>query len=285
MGVGYQKTDRKVVDYDLWFMGGQNLAIRGPQYDFSFQGNRLACLGAAQTFGRFVKDPYPNQLGKLLGQPIINFGFSGAGPEYFLKRKALISSVQEFETVIFQVMSARSVSAGAFECNHKNNGMLRQLDGADNGWRLAAIALKSFFEEFGPSAFKAQIEQQQKAWLEGYIQLGKFFTGRKILLWMSEIEPRNALNLESFDMTTFPHFVTSQMLSELQKEGFELVQAVRASPIKQLLLNDLTGTVEAVFSKHLFPNRPYHTQEINTYYPDQKMHDLVTGQLLNALFK
>ena len=80
----YQKPDQALINYDVYQWGRLNQIYRGPQV--SLDQPYVACLGAAQTFGRYAERPFPAVLGDVLNMPCANFGTGGAGPGFFLRR-------------------------------------------------------------------------------------------------------------------------------------------------------------------------------------------------------
>ena len=54
MSAEYQLSDAHIVDYELYQLPGVDDVFRGPPIQ---SDQYVACLGAAQTFGRFVQAP------------------------------------------------------------------------------------------------------------------------------------------------------------------------------------------------------------------------------------
>src|SRR5687767_7648017 len=82
MGEYYQQLDRRLFDYDLQSLAGiPDKAFRGPAVDLSRP--YVACIGAAQTFGRFCERPFPALLADRLGIQFLNLGVGGASPRLF----------------------------------------------------------------------------------------------------------------------------------------------------------------------------------------------------------
>jgi hypothetical protein len=78
MGQFYQDLDAPHFDYQLSFVGDiADTQFRGPPADLSRP--YIACVGAAQTFGRFCASPFPEILGRRLGIQVVNLGVGGAG--------------------------------------------------------------------------------------------------------------------------------------------------------------------------------------------------------------
>lgn len=283
MGVGYQSTDRNVIDYDLWFEPESMFEFRGPRRDFSSSGG-IVCIGAAQTFGRFVARPYPQQLSDLLEHEVLNLGRSGAGPEFYLNRPSLVARIHRADTVIVQAMSARSVSAGRFQALSNNNGVLSFVDGPYAGERyLAQKAYKILRDTEGEDAFRTQIGAVQAQWLAHHRQLAEAISGDKILLWLSSAEPSNELVLKDSAVGTFPHFVTAEMVENVLEMGFKPVICTLENMAPQVLVNDRTKIVEPVFAKADFPNRPGKLRALNSYYATPELHDKAARELMRVL--
>src|SRR5215472_5824524 len=92
VNTGYQNDDRRALDYKLWKLPEDDLLVRGP-LNVDLDGEYFVALGAAQTFGRFVQKPFCQILGEKLRCPGLNFGFSGAGPSFFLERPHLLERI------------------------------------------------------------------------------------------------------------------------------------------------------------------------------------------------
>lgn len=287
MGIGYQGVDRRVIDYDLWFASPEGPALRGPRQDLARLDwpRSICCIGAAQTFGRFVHAPYPAQLGRLLRRPALNLGVSGAGPEYYLGRPALMDMLARAGTAVVQVMSGRSVSAGAFRALD-NNGLLQFLEGPRRGERmLAQQAYAALREDCGEAAFRSQVLAAQERWVQLYRELAARLSGLKLLLWISADEPGRNVRLDRSPLGGFPHLVTAAMLAEVGALFDHVVLCVLHRMPAQVLVNDTTGVMETVFDAVRFPARPDAVRQFNTYYATPDLHDLATAQLGRCLLQ
>jgi len=108
--MGYQERDWEIVDYQMYQHLGTGLHFRGPQPGGLKTGRYIVCVGAAQTFGCFCPKPFATLLSEALAVPVINFGYGGAGPSFFLNHEALLKEINNAACVVLQVMSARSES-------------------------------------------------------------------------------------------------------------------------------------------------------------------------------
>jgi len=284
MGVGYQDIDRNVIDYDIWFVDDGRLALRGPRTDLNLDDVNC-CIGAAQTFGRFVARPFPVQISQILRKPVLNLGFSGAGPEFFLNDSFLMSRLARAGLVVIQAMSARSVSAGVFRAGG-NNGVLEFVEGPRQGERmLAQESYSTLRAEYGEPAFRDQIAAVQARWLALHRQLINHIAGQKVLLWLSQKKPGDNIDLTTSPVGVFPHFVSAEMVHEVSALCDCYVDATFEDMQPQVLVNDLSGMSEASFSAERFPQRPDRFRRLNTYYATPEMHDHASALLCEALLK
>src|SRR5688572_6739549 len=106
--MSYQERDYEIIDYEVFRVPMHGGELRGPAPRTLAPGEYFTCVGAAQTFGCFCEQPYPALLSERLGLPVLNFGFAGAGPRFFLKYPVLLKYINAGRFAVVQVMSGRS---------------------------------------------------------------------------------------------------------------------------------------------------------------------------------
>src|SRR5947208_1072268 len=178
----YQDLDRAGgFDYQL-----QRLAelgereFRGPPIDLDKP--YLACVGAAQTFGRFVHEPYPTLLGRRLGLPVLNLGLGGVGPRHFAKRKYL-NLINRAEAVVFQVMSGRSASNSLFD--NSEGGALTGTTPLAPAPIRAEEFLARAAETLSRPEFEKIIAETRADYVAEFLALLDKVAVPRILLWLS----------------------------------------------------------------------------------------------------
>ena len=113
MGSYYQQLDQDYFDYDLQALPEiPEQKFRGPAFDR--RRPYVACIGGAQTFGRFCTRPYPAYLSGLCDFQFLNLGVGGAGPRLFDTPRYL-GYLNNAEFVIVQVLAGRSESNSLFD--------------------------------------------------------------------------------------------------------------------------------------------------------------------------
>ncbi|HFD13536.1 MAG TPA: hypothetical protein ENJ32_13875 [Crenotrichaceae bacterium] len=279
--MGYQITDRCAFDYNMYFIDKGQLGLRGPRCCLG-KNDYLVFTGAAQTFGRFVHEPFPAQVGRLSQKPFLNLGVSGAGPEFYLKRPSLMTLIAEAEIHIMQTMSGRSVSAGLFECQG-NNGVVRFLEGSrKNETMLAADAYHVLRKEYGEDAYLEQVKSVQQRWVELYFELISKTGISTYLIWVSEKNIGENINHSSV-LGEFPHFVTKAMIDEVKSVCTGVIDCSFVTSRPQPIVSDINGKIVDVFDRETYPQRPDYTRAFNVYYATPKHHDFIAASILKTL--
>src|SRR6185369_151381 len=196
----YAPYDWEVVDYNIYALDqnildaetNQPLNLRGPRPHLA-NGKYFACVGAAQTFGRFCQQPFPLLLAERLGTPSLNLGRGGAGPLFFLQSKELLGYINGSSFAIVQIMSGRSESNSLFES--KGLGFYRRRsDGSE-------ICCDDAFAELlllnDTSIVRKIVMETRQNWVDNYLRLLTAIKVPTILLWLSTRTPQYIENYNS----------------------------------------------------------------------------------------
>lgn len=258
----YQNSDRRIIDYRQILLGGE--AFRGPLPDRMYSPDKLAFAGAAQTFGRFVRVPFPTMLGSVFNQDVLNLGFAGAGASFYLARPYLLNQLSTSRAAVIQVMSGRSTANSVFEAPDGRNTLIRRhdrkpmTDGPGYRWLL---------ETEGPDRAIAVVRETQERWVEETRALADAIQAPKILFWFSlrdtAFEPSGGSVAEL--MGEFPHFVSTGMIEAVRDKFDAYVECVSRRGIPHPLVDRYTGEkVEVNFAGS--------RRSENRYYPSPEMH-------------
>jgi hypothetical protein len=264
----YQGLDQGHFDYDLQALpslAGRH--FRGPRIDPLRPF--FACIGAAQTFGRFCERPYPTLLSERLGMPVLNLGVSGAGPRLF-GRPEFLEWINKAEFVVVQVMSARSEGNSRFD-NSATDGLV--------GVR-SSDRRKMRFEEFladlvaaeSHSVVREIVDETRENYVRGFSELLRRIRPPKILLWLSKRSPdyQEDYSMHFGILGDFPQLVTAAMLERIQAHADALVSCVSRSGLPQRLWpaeRQIDGT--QIRDGAL----------VNQYYPSPEMHEKAARDL------
>lgn len=266
----YQKPDNAFIDYQPYKWGRLNQMYRGPRPDFGQP--YIACLGAAQTFGRYAETPFPAHLAKMLGVPVANLGTAGAGPGFFLRDSMALEAASNAEVCVIQVMSARSLSNRLFQVRPQKNEQLSAVSKALSDlfphvdfetFSYAHNMLNQIAEE-EPAKF-IEVERELKtAWVARTRLMLESIQTRKILFWFSERAPNE--RPDGKDARTnlkYPHYVDQAMLDAVTPFVDKVVYCISSEGLPQSLLVDGEAVLQTPFGMPVRENR---------YYPSPEMH-------------
>lgn len=235
----YQQRDAELVDYQLYRCGDKNHLFRGPQPDIRSEKTYFTCIGAAQTFGCFCEKPFPELLAETHQTPVMNLGFGGAGPEFFLRDDVLIDIVNGGRFVILQVMSGRSAS------NHllRSDGQ-EQLRYLPTGELMhSEPAWAHILRTEGTAVTQQLLEETRDNWLHTHIELLRKISVPVLLFWFS---PRTPEYTDRFDdihgfFSAFPQFVNRRMIDALQPRVAAYVECLSTRGSPEPFINRFTG--------------------------------------------
>jgi LPS sulfotransferase NodH len=263
VGRYYQDLDRAGgFNYELHQIANLGKdCYRGPAVDTNER--YLAFIGAAQTFGRFVSEPFPTLLGRRLGIPVLNLGVGGAGPRHFNATKYL-TLLNRAEAVVVQVMSGRSASNSQFDnsargCMVGTSPLFKEPIRADTFFARAA-------EVFPHERLERLVAETRDDYTTQFLDLISKISAPRILLWLSTRAPQYQ---EDYTRPPhgifgpFPQLVNSKMVAEIAASCDEYVECISRAGLPQPLYagNDL---IDGTYCNNgMIENR---------YYPSPDMH-------------
>jgi hypothetical protein len=274
---GYQQTDAHIVNYEMYPLPGvergyfRGPPVRGEEY--------VACVGAAQTFGRFVQRPFPHLLSRALEMEALNLGRGGAGPTYPLADPILLRYINRARLVVVQVLSGRSQSNSVFHTI--NHGMVGT--NVLNGCKMDAGEFYTWLLQQDRSFAQRIVAETREIYVSAMTELLAAIKPPKILLWFSTRTPEyeEQWELPAWRlMGAFPQLVNRTMIEQLRGHAEAYVECVstRGSPQPIVDLNgnpssfrvQEAGKTEVVMKTH------------NSYYPSPQMHEDAAGLLIPA---
>ena len=282
MGIGYQFTDRWAFDYELWYLDGLKMALRGPRTVFDLKSRYWTFVGAAQTFGRFSPRPYPAVVSAWHSVPHVNLGFAGAGPEYFAKNPELLNIINSSELCFLQIMSGRSTSTQLLK-TVGYGGVLQFSSGPLEQQRfLAAAAYKKLLEHYGADAVRQQIQEARTNWTEAYRELLAQIRIPVLCVWIEQADEvaDGAEGVRKGLLGGFPHLITEEEIRVFNDAGVEIVKTALGHHPAQLLVDYPTRTPVEVFDSGSFPSRPDWSRRMNSYYPTPEMHETIAREII-----
>lgn len=265
----YQSNDRNIIDYQYSFIEKLDEFVRSPVPNL--EDEYIACLGAAQTLGRFVENPYPKLLADRIEIDCLNIARGGVGPEYYLQRPKLIDVANKSKFIVLQVMSGRSVSNSLFKdrggLNHFNSPYFSGRNFSGRIWQEAydTMSLPEFTELF---------LEQRAIWLDKMLSLIKSLKRPILLLYFSHQLPPKELDLSDFgNLWQSPHFIDRGMIDVLLPHVGQYYEFASRAGMPQRLTN-LQGASQRVKMGMLGED-----SNLNKYYPSAEMHQALASEL------
>lgn len=269
----YAEPDREIVDYQTYCLDRRiidpattsPLVLRGPAPSSLATGAYFACIGAAQTFGRFCAKPYPALLQERLRLPALNLGRGGAGPSFFLKTTdALFDYINRSRFAIVQVMSGRSAGSSLFRSD--GLGFYHRIT---DGTPLSADdAFRALLDTGDRSLLQRVVQETRSNWIESYRELLARIAVPTILFWFSVRGPDYREGDGSLPelFGKFPQLVNRSMTAAVRKHSGGYVECISRRGMPQRLLSRFSGQPTTV-------SDPWGgSWSENTYYPTPEMH-------------
>ncbi len=275
----YQESDSRVVDYRLSSLEGSHLQIRSG-IDASKRFG--VAIGGAATFGRFVVDPFPEILGRKNDIKVLNLGFPGAGPGFFLRRPELLTWINRAEFVVVESMSAR-IPSHEYAQEREESGTPA---GRKPNDRIRAK------HPFDPTPFEgetstaiASFAKRRLLWLQEMTELFRRITVPRIcLLWFSKRKPEYNRGLDNITRywADMPQYVGRELLNELvQVSGINFIEVVSSQGLPQPLFDmELNQPIE-LWPESRFPG--VKARHHNHFYPSPQMHEICAAAVSDWL--
>ena len=275
MGIPYQIADAHFIDYRLYRLPGVKSPFRGP----AVKGDRyIACVGAAQTFGRFVDTPYPRLVSSALGIEALNLGRGGSSSTFVGENPILLQHVNRAALVVVQVLSGRSQSNSMFQV--LDDGM-RGIN-IETGQPCTAPEFYTWLMEKDKELTQRIVEETRTNYIQSMTRLLNAIKPPKILLWFSNRTPeyQERLGGSLLDLFgKFPQFVNRPMVDALRGQADAYTECISKRGIPQSIID--RGFYPVTFEDvPLPPSPPENVVTINTYYPSPEMHEDAAAMLI-----
>ncbi|WP_010137395.1 DUF6473 family protein [Oceanicola sp. S124] len=243
--MSFDQLGRGGLDYFPCRYGQSKTLFRGPRR--RIDGDFIAFLGGAETYGKFIAHPYPAILEERLGLPAVNLGWANAGVDAFLCDPDLLRVVAQARVAVIRLPGAQNMSNRFYAVHPRRNDrflqastllqtVYREVDFTEfhfTGHLLGSLRAQS------RDRFAMLREELQQAWVARMGQLLDRIPVPVLLLWFADHEP-GAPDDEALDRD--PLFVTREMLAALTDRVNGLVTCV-PSPSAQA-----EGTAGMIFS-------------------------------------
>jgi hypothetical protein len=284
----YSKRDHEIVDYQFYELPEvPGVGFRGPPVDPEHlaSGNYFTIIGAAQSLGVYVPEPYANLLSEAIGLPCLNLSIGGINPGYYAANAPLLERANHGRFVILQVLTARVEPNDRLE----PIGIASVRDRTTGEVNIPEMMWDKLLRE-DRSNLPRYVEQSVASWTECYKQLIAELDVPVLLFYFS-CKPADATTnfaaatLQEF-LGPFPQFVSAKDVEQIAQtcQGYAECRSDRNAGHR--LISRFTGAPVQIDMGNLHPDARGTTSDThNTYYPSHEMHQDALAPLLIALKK
>ena len=148
-------------------------------------GSFFTCLGAAQTYGCFMPEAFPDLVAQQTGLKALNLAVGGTGPGFYLQYPSLIEAINRGKFAVLQCMAARHESNSRFEADGYVEYVKDRVhgDSVDSG-----TAWRRIIDEEIDNAPR-YVAETRASWLETMRRLVDAITVPVIFFWFSRRAP------------------------------------------------------------------------------------------------
>ncbi|CTQ50075.1 DUF6473 family protein [Jannaschia donghaensis] len=225
------------LDYYPCYYGGSRIPFRGPAVPLD--GAYTVVIGGCEVYGRYVEDPFTDQLAELTGRRVVNLGVRNAGLDVFSFDDRLLRVLSRAEVAIVQLTGAHNISNRFYTVHPRRNdrfleaarpltNLYRDIDFSDFSFtRHMLVTLRRRC----PERFARVQVELAEAWHARMKLLLSRISGTRVLL---HIENRNDYGLGSE-----PAFVSVEMIESLEGAFDKIVQCDVSSNLGDSRLDDM----------------------------------------------
>ncbi len=227
---------RNALDYQQCRYGGSRLMFRGPRR--RIDRHYIAMLGGAETYGRFIEQPFPAQIEAALGIQVLNLGYPNAGVDVFLNDRTATDLCCRADLTVVQVLGAQNLANRFYSVHPRRNdrfvkasptlrAIYPDVDFTEFNFTRHLLAA---LEEASGEKFALVAGEVRAAWVARMRTLLRNIGPKRVLLWVADHPPGGP---DDFDpRATDPLFVTRAMLDELAPMVDALVEVVPSRGVR-----------------------------------------------------
>lgn len=221
--MSYDVLGAGALNYAPCKYGNSRVLFRGPER--RLDAPYVAFLGGTETYGKFIKTPFPALVESNLGVNCVNFGIPNAGIDVLANEGFLIDAVLGAQMSVLQIVGTQNLSNRFYTVHPRRNDRFISASPL-----LASIYPEVDFSEFrftrhmlnilyGVSSerFAVVRHELQQGWMARTKLLLRRIRGKAVLLWLADHPPLDEAEVSlNPAINSDPLFVTRQMLEQLR---------------------------------------------------------------------
>ena len=224
--MAYEQPGGGPLDYHPCRHGNSKLLFRGPKRDI--RDRYCAVIGGSETYGKYVRDPYPALIERALGRTVLNLGCMNAGTDVLLNEPVFLDLAAQAAVTVIQVLGAHNLSNRFYSVHPRRNDrflhpsqVLRTLypDVDFTEFHYTRHLLQTLRQV--SAARYGLIEQELKAaWVARMRQALHLIPGPSVLLLIGD---HRAIGKSRGDLEPSPFFIDAEMLATVSRRASELI--------------------------------------------------------------
>jgi hypothetical protein len=262
--MAYAFPGEGALDYFPCNYGKSRLTFRGPRR--SLERPYIAFLGGAETYGKYVPDPFCDLVEEEVGFSAINLGCVNAGPDVYLAEPEVIRIARGAEAVVLQVMGAANLTNQYYTVHPRRNdrfiaatpqlrSLYREVDFTEFHFtRHMLMALEAVSKE----RFEIVAEELRQTWVVRMTELLDQLPDRSVLLWMAEAAPLP--RAERSGLKVDPALVDRAMMTQIVPKAAAYVEAVTSTSARQASLDGMAFAALEALAAAALPGPSVHRE-------------------------
>lgn len=270
--------------------GSSRLLFRGPAQDLS--NNYIAVLGGTETYGKFVRRPFPRLIRLPSPMQIVNLGCMNASPDAFVNDSGVLEIAREARAVVVQIMGAQNLSNRLYMVHPRQNDRFVAARPA-----LCALYPEVDFTEFNftrhmlttlrevsESRFEQVVDELRAAWVPRMKTLMSHLPSDVVLLWIAEQAPKPRPTSASPDAA--PLLIDAEMIAAIRplaSDWVEVLCPAGETAIERQSFIPPAAALSPPPPSGLSAAGPPAAGPISAGLPDSDAHDLIAEKLSSCL--
>ena len=231
--MSYESMGPLALNYARCYYGTSRIAFRGPAR--RLDAPYVAFVGGTETYGKFIKAPFPALVESDIGINCVNFGVANAGLDVFVNDGFVLDAARDAKSAVMQVVGAHNMSNRFYTVHPRRNdrfvtaspilaSIYPEVDFAE--FNFTKHMLSALYET-SQERFTIVRRELQIAWVARMKMLLRRIENQVILLWFADHAPLSDDHDQGDPaQADDPLFVTRQMLDELSEQASGYVEVI-----------------------------------------------------------
>lgn len=236
--MAYENLGANALDYYPCRYGKSRLIFRGPRR--RLDRPYIAVLGGTETYGKFIRSPYPQRVEDLNGIMTVNFGCVNAGADVFIHDPTILSACSAAEVTVVQVLGVQNMSNRFYAVHPRRNdrflrasslmkSIFRDVDFTDFNFTRHLLGTLS---NQSPEKFDILREELKDAWYMRMSALLARIEGKTVLLWMAGHSPDDHERVRQLGCD--PLFVDRDMIEKIRPLVTKVIEVVPSDAARMI---------------------------------------------------